>query len=865
MKGNKNSELIALIIAMMFVLSIFAMPTTTARDPPIDITTFAFINVAPDPVGVGQEVDVIMWVDKTPGGRNAAAAANDIRFHDYKLTITAPDGSTEIKTFDIVYDTTSSQYTSYTPNQIGEYTFTFDFPEQVYTWSGLYQDDTYLSSTATTTLTVQQEPIEEISSYPLPTEYWTRPIYGENPYWWTISSNWLGTGSPEFRSFNFAYNVAIAGAVGSKTAHIMWTRPLEAGGVVGGEDLLTPGDTFFEGTAYSNRFTNPIIMAGKLYYKEPLNYAGSSSGPTVCIDLPTGELLWSRTDVPFPSFGYIYSFQSMDFHGVMQPMLIAASGRGSPVPPGTWMGFDGDTGEWLFNVTDVPSGAKAMGPQGEYLQYIIENAGTSTTPDYRLLQWNSSKLGTTGRMANGQILGVINATTQHAYDWNVSIPWRNTMSSAPTVVAAYDEDIMLCYSGILPTGDSPSTFGRPISDDPYTYFAVNLNPSKGALGSVLWEKTYQAPSGGITVFISGADPETGVFVESYKETMQWVGYNLRTGERMWGPTGGSTSFDYYGNDFGGSSLVFFAYGNFYFSGHAGIVYSYDAMTGNLLWTYGNGGEGNSTSSGAQMAYGRYPTMIEAIGNGVVYTSTIEHTVNTPIYKGAEARAINATDGTEIYAISDFGSSWTQAIADGFTTFMNGYDNQIYCVGRGPTALTVDSPMIGVQQGSSLTIRGKVTDIAAGTQQNEQTARFPNGVPAVSDESMSDWMEYVYMQRPKPTDVTGVPVSIDVIDSNGNYRNIGTVTSDSNGFFYLNWTPDISGEYKVIATFTGSQAYWPSSDVTAFTVDEVAPTTAPISEQALSAADIYLLPGIVAIIVAVIVVGIAIMLMLRKRP
>jgi outer membrane protein assembly factor BamB len=864
MKGKKNTELMALIIAMMFTLSIFALPTTIARDPPIDITTFAFINVAPDPVGVGQEVDVIMWVDKTPGGRGAAAAANDIRFHDYKLTITAPDGSTEVKTWDIIYDTTSSQYTSYTPDQIGEYTFTFDFPEQVYTWSGLYQNDTYLASTATTTLTVQEEPITEISSYPLPTEYWTRPIYGENPYWWTISSNWLGTGSPEFRSFNFAYNVAIPGAIGSQTSHIMWTRPLQAGGVVGGSDLLTPGDTFFEGTAYRNRFTNPIIMNGKLYYKEPLNYAGSSSGPTVCIDLHTGELLWSRTDIPFPSFGYIYSFQSMDFHGVMQPMLIATSGRGSPLPQGMWMGFDADTGEWLFNITDVPSGAKAMGPQGEYLQYIIENAGTSETPDYRLLQWNSSKLGTTGRMADGSILGVINATTQHAYDWNVSIPWRNTMSSAPTVVAAYDEDIMLCYSGILPTGDSPSTFGRPISDDPYTYFAVNLNPSKGALGSVLWEKTYNAPSGGITVFISGADPETGVFVESYKETMQWVGYNLRTGERMWGPSGGSTSFDYYGNDFGGSSLVFFADGNFYFSGHAGIVYSYDAMTGNLLWTYGDGGEGNSTSSGAQMAYGRYPTMIEAIGNGVIYTSTIEHTVNTPIYKGAEARAINATDGTEIYAISDFGSSWTQAIADGFTTWMNGYDNQIYCVGRGPTALTVDSPMIGVQQGSSITIRGKVTDIAAGTQQNAQIARFPHGVPAVSDESMSDWMEYVYMQRPKPTEATGVPVNIDVIDSNGNYRNIGTVTSDTNGFFYLKWTPDISGEFKVIATFAGSQAYWPSSDVTAFTVDEVAPTAAATSEQVHLASDMYLLPGILAIIITVIVVGVAIMLMLRRR-
>ena len=61
------------------------------------------------------------------------------------------------------------------------------------------------------------------------------------------------------------------------------------------------------------------------------------------------------------------------------------------------------------------------------------------------------------------------------------------------------------------------------------------------------------------------------------------------------------------------------------------------------------------------------------------------------------------------------------------------------------------------------IRGTVTDIAAGTQQDEQAARFPNGVPAVSDASQGAWMEYVYMQKPKPTNVTGVPVSLDVVD------------------------------------------------------------------------------------------------------
>ena len=49
---------------------------------------------------------------------------------------------------------------------------------------------------------------------------------------------------------------------------------------------------------------------------------------------------------------------------------------------------------------------------------------------------------------------------------------------------------------------------------------------------------------------------------------------------------------------------------------------------------------------------------------------------------------------------------------------------------------------------------------------------PHGVPAVSDDSMSAWMEYVYMQKPRPTDTIGVPVTISVIDANGNYRQIG---------------------------------------------------------------------------------------------
>ncbi len=125
-----------------------------------------------------------------------------------------------------------------------------------------------------------------------------------------------------------------------------------------------------------------------------------------------------------------------------------------------------------------------------------------------------------------------------------------------------------------------------------------------------------------------------------------------------------------------------AYGKFYVAGFGGITYCYDDLTGELLWTHGNGGEGNSTKGGLQIFYGVYPTMIQAIANGVVYTATDEHTIPNPMYKGATARALNATTGEEIWKLSEFPSEWgfstpnQWATADGFSVFMNGLDNLV---------------------------------------------------------------------------------------------------------------------------------------------------------------------------------------------
>ena len=50
--------------------------------------------------------------------------------------------------------------------------------------------------------------------------------------------------------------------------------------------------------------------------------------------------------------------------------------------------------------------------------------------------------------------------------------------------------------------------------------------------------------------------------------------------------------------------------------------------------------------------------------------------------------------------------------------------------------------------------------------------------------MTEWMSYVYEQFAKPTNVQGVNVEISVIDANGNFRTIGTTTSDASGTYSL---------------------------------------------------------------------------------
>jgi len=858
--GKSKATLIALVLTLTMAITLVAVPLATAHDPPWTIISYAYIVATPDPVGVGQRLAIVMWVD-TP--LPSAVIPNDIRRHDYKLTITAPDETTEVMTWDVVEDTTSIQYVSYTPTQVGTYTLLFEYPEQIYTWSGSYNNDVFTEASATTHVTVQEEQLPEArTSYPLPTEYWTRPIEGQNLDWWTIGSNWLGppyilTGETSTGGAGYARYQPYG--TGPNSPHVMWTRPIQDGGVVGGGYLDREGNTFYMGGSYNTRFSNALCMHGRLYFELPYGNSGGGGG-WICLDLRTGEEIWynadmgaSGTGLSDPAFGYYYSYDDGNQHGILPNGLLFTNRFAGAYDPRT--GLPTST-----NITGVPSGVSVAGPKGEVITYVLSNIGSRTNPEYRLLQWNSSRMNW---LSVGQIgaanwyPGTIDASGDWYYDWNVSMSQLGSGSWSIWREASFNDKLLLTQGSF---GTHVGVFGGSISEDGANVTAVSLAP--GSEGRILWTKHYPVAPMNLSREITAWDPELGVFIMEDKETGRHYGYSLENGNLLWTNTDPVDPYDTI------RMVSRAAYGKLYMAGFGGILYCYDIADGTLLWTYGNGGEGNSTDAGLETAWGHYPIFVDVIADGKVYLGTTEHSPGSPYYKDAKFRCINATTGEEIWTLTGWGTGMYvgqyDVVADGYFAYLNCYDMQVYSVGKGPSQTTVTaSPKVSVNGGSVL-VEGMVLDIAAGTKQAEQSARFPNGVAAVSDESMSAWMEYVYMQKPKPTDITGVEVILTVLDPNGNYYEVGRATSDASGLFSCAFTPPVPGKYTVIATFDGSESFYGSYAETAFNVDEAPEPTAAPTPTPAPMTDMYVLGLGAGAIIAIVAIGLVLILMLRKR-
>jgi hypothetical protein len=863
-------KIFAILLIAAFIASIAAVmpiPQVQAQTTPT-LKTYPIIDAIPNPIGVGQVTLIKMGILQQLGSVNYG-------WTGITVTVTKPDGTNQTLG-PFTTDSTGSTYTQFTPTEVGTYKLTTNFPEQpsplTFTSSEsgatITKGTIMKASTATMNMTVQQDPLPFYPGHALPTDYWSRPIDPQLREWYSISGNWVQ------RPDN---SLALYNDDAPETAHVLWAHPITTGGLMGGlwGDGQVPSSAE-AGDAYEGKFPGAVILNGILYYQRT-DTRQEKAPAIIQVDLHTGEQSMFRNTTTL-SFGQIFYFNSYNYDGTYS-YIWDTTGRvaDDPSTPNVnegytyWSAFDPFTGNEQMRIANVPSGTRFFGPSGEILILQIDytrgwmalwnstDCGLQNavigTPDYG--SWGNTAHG--NALSNPSRYPGLNGTNPRSYTWNATIPTGLTPTSGigGAALKIYIEDRIV---------------GMQFNRTDVRVWSLDI--SKGHEGAVLFDKHWTPPTewseGSNTLaytqatnYVKDSTYGNGVIGVWDKELRTHYAFSVIDGSYLWA-TNSEIYLDAYG--WGNAEHTwYFAYGKLYSVGVGGILYAYDLSTGKTAWTYTMSDPYKEPVTGEN-----WWGWIDIIADGKIYIGTLEHSAEQPVPRGGPFVCINATDGSQIWRENGMfrQTRWggNGIIGDSIIATMDTYDQQVWAIGKGPTELTVTaSPKVTVQ-GSSILVEGMVTDTSPGTNDNSMKTRFPNGVPAVSDESQSEWMLYVYKQFDRPSNATGVPVIIDVIDANGNSRNIGTTTSDANGVYSLNWTPDIPGKYTVYVTFAGSKAYWGSFAQSAFVID-AAPdvTTAPVIEQTQSAADLYFVPAIIGLFIAIVAVGLMTVLVLRKRP
>jgi hypothetical protein len=869
MKPHKNKTISAtLLILLMTLCALTVLPAATAHDPAWNIPTYAYITASPNPVGIGQALTISFWLNPLSPTANGIYGDN----WQYTLEVTDPTGTTKsLGTF--TSNPTAWAFTSFVPDMVGTYTFKMTFAGQTLVNANpppipsLYSTspfigDYYEPSSSTDSVVVQQQPVTSLPQTPLPDGYWQRPINAQNHDWYQIAGNWLyGTynSTSNFNPYSKAPN----------TAHIVWTKPLMFGGQIGGEyggDTMT---NYYTGKLYEGAFTPPIIMNGVLYYNE-----GQATAPRegfYAVDLRTGETIWWQnstgpiqigsqtsahiggTDIaweyPILKFGQIYNYYSPNQQGAIpylwenyvsqEPATYQYTmGNGtvysfsSPKGSNIWQMLDAFTGNYICSLANVPSGSIMYGDDGSILVYTLNTAQKTLT------LWNSSKAL---EYPNNNL---DHLSTGEAFYWM----WRPPVGRTVNAVNGYEWNVTLpvVYSGqaisIVSSEVIVSTTGNMQVPQNWQ-MEVGYNAKTG---EQMWVQNRTLPAGSTSYALMGLI-SNGVYGEFHLGSMEWYGFSAYTGEQVWGP---SQSFP---NPWGSQPSTppkyeTNAYGNIYQLCMDGI-HAISLSNGANLWNF------EAQSSGIETSTPTYPFMQSAMvvaDNKVFAASSIQY--GDPLYRGAELYAINAQNGQKIWSIDGFFTSG-MAVAEGYLVGFNGYDNQIYCFGKGQSATTITaSPGVG----SAVTIQGTVTDQSPG----ETCLGIPAaGTPAIADEFMSDWMAYLYEQQPVPQNARGVPVTLYATGPDGSTETIGTVTTDATGHYVVSWTPTAKGTYTITACFDGTESYFASTGETGIAVDlsSTSSTATTNTANSLPAEAFYAVS--VVLIVLIIVVAV---LIVRKK-
>lgn len=881
------STLLATILVLSISTTIQFAPDASAHNPPQNILTSSFIHVAPNPAGIGQTITIGFWLNQPPPTANGPYGD---RYTNMTVKITMPDGTT--KTLGpFTTDDTGGTYTTFTPSITGTYSFQMFFAGETLAGNNLspsassaikaWVGDYFMPSQSDiVTLTVQDEPVSGIPSAALPTSYWETPINSMNVHnWYSISGASLlvtgySTGSGAMYKVGNNFNPYTEAP---QSSHIIWTKPVAYGGVLGGEfGGTTSGGSYYSTEQYEHKYA-AIAMNGYIFYTQ---FPGSSSNPTanVCIDTKTGETVWTDDSTNYGGgttvqtaltsnglvtplyYGQINDYTSPNQYGGLAYLWTQGVPSGVVSTGTCWNMFDAMTGKYVLSIVNGTTMSMTMDDHGSLIGYYV-NSTNANAPT--LNKWNSTLCILAG--TNGEAAWQWRPTQNAKLDFAKGIMWSKPIA---TTVVANNNSTLIPSPLSIRNNDGETLVLNCYAPGTSGYYQGGWGVFAGyscETGNQLWiwNSTFTPFAGDVNTGTSTCGE--GIFTISLKSTFEMQGYDMKTGKLLWTtPLRGYNNAmpDSYSTAGGYCEVI--AYNSVYYAGMGGDIWSLDSQTGKVNWYT------NTTTiqgpAGTNSPYGIWPIWTFAVGNvadGLLFLAE-GHEYSPPLFLGAKQLAINCTTGELAWSTYAFNVDSHPVTAYGVMTTLNSYDNQIYAYAKGPTKLTVLAPSLGVTTATPITITGTITDTSAGSKQSAIATNFPNGLPCVSDESMSGFMEAVYQQQQMPNNLTGVPITISVLDSNGNYRTIGTTTSDGSGTFAYNWTPDISGAYTLVATFEGSKSYYESNSESHFYASEPAATPVPTQALTSSAADMYLLPGIIVIVIAIALVGAVLLMAIRKR-
>ncbi len=873
-KFSKKQVLSSTSLILLLTLSVLmvGMQSLTV-DAQSTLPTYAFIAAEPNPIGVGQTALVRFWTaDPLP------SAVSGIGQHrsGYLVSITKPDGTVDNRgPFDADYLNTAGF--SYVPQSVGTYIFNFSVPAEViyYTWDDVNnkpanpnQNYTSLPTTASTTLTVQQNPVQTLFQVPYPTQYWTRPIYAQNYFWQTISSNWLmAAWNSTSRMFD-SNSVFVPEGTLANSAHILWTKPMTFGGLAGG---IYGNVEYYSGMSYEQYFSDSliagsggaIIIGGRVYYTtiaggEPVWNGELGNLGTTCVDLNTGETLFTIPNVTM-SFGQIFNF-----HGPNQAGTFAYLWNAPPV--GVWTMYDAWTGNKIAFIANVTSGSVTFGKNGELMIYGL-NPGPNNGP-MQLTLWNSTKVFNAYQPTG---TGVVSADYSwrpyfiypNTLDGNRGIQWTVPANVTPAYTltpflqqgATFEGNNILAYEtgGIEGVTNITSPVGMNITAYDMTTGRISYT------STIKPNPNYPNALNGIASF--GNDWEFNGHLYNFNHyTLQWLAYDVKTGNFMWASEPGKNAWAYFGQ----ANSIAEAYGLTIALGFDGYITAWDTATGNQVWQFYGG-----TTALTPYGHHTFYNGITVIDGKVIALPNEHGNGNEPLYQNLTTTVLDARTGNLVWDI--LGYFEHPYIADGIFLSHNNYDNQIYAFGKGPSATTVTvTPGIG----NVVTIQGYVTDQSPGALAMAKKTGAPY-IPAISDADQTSWMEELYMQQvgQTPRLATGVDLQLRAIDTHGTAIDLPMSHSDVNGYFASEWTPPHTGLWTIVASFSGTNSYYGSYGEASIAVSaatgpiataspQVSPTS-PVPPGQIPVTTWYLIAAALAVIIIVVVIA-AVILTRRRR-